>query len=90
MIPLADRPVWLLRLGLVMSYGAASIILVGAALVLAFWHLSTFVVMQCSAMGLIAASFIWAGRLNQLMLRKRTAQAVNPPAPTPDTPLDAP
>lgn len=63
--------------------------LLGAVLLLAFWHLSAFVVMQCSAMGLIAASFIWAGRLNQLMLRKRTADAVKPQPPNSDVPAES-
>lgn len=64
----------MLRFAVVMSYGAASIILLGAALVLAYWRMTSFVVMQCSAMGIIASGFIWAGLRNQRMLRTRLAE----------------
>jgi hypothetical protein len=74
MINLADRTVWMLKFAMVMSYGAAAIILSGAVLVLAYWRLTSFVVMHCSTMGLISAGFMWAGRRNQLMLRKRLAE----------------
>jgi hypothetical protein len=84
MINLADRPVWMLKSATVMCYGAAVIIMSGAALVLVYWHLTWLVVRNCSGMAVISAGFIYAAMRNQRMARKRAAEAVNPPGPSSD------
>jgi hypothetical protein len=84
MKPLGDRTTRELRIVAVLCYGAAAVILAGAAFVLATWHLRWPVVRNCAGVVVIAAAFIFAAVRNHRMARKRDAESAKPPVMNPD------